>query len=206
MIAIDHLERSERFTMLSWAVAPRPIAWVSSMSLDGTRNLAPFSFFTIASTDPLVLMIAIEPRADGTPKDTLANVMATGQLVVHIVDVDRIAEVARTAEESEATFDELADLSLPTTDALVVDVPVVDDCIAVFECVLVETRRMGYETLVFARVVAARVDERVMAVRDRITPEAIRPLGRIGSTFTDAARIDAPQVRRRAQRCTGALR
>ncbi|GAB2652534.1 flavin reductase family protein [Kribbella swartbergensis] len=197
-VRVDELERMDRFAMLSWTLAPRPIAWVTSLGADGTRNLAPFSFFTVASTDPLVLMIAVEPRDDGGCKDTLANVVATGEFVVHIAPDDFVAEVARSAEDSDPSFDEIDDLALTTLDAAVVRPPLIDECIAAFECTLLETRQPGLETLVFGTVVAAHVADRLLDPDGRIRSAALRPLGRIGSVFTTVRQIDSRGARRHA--------
>jgi flavin reductase (DIM6/NTAB) family NADH-FMN oxidoreductase RutF len=195
-VRVDELERMDRFAMLSWTLAPRPIAWVTSLSAHGARNLAPFSFFTVASTDPLVLMIAIEPRDDGGSKDTLDNVVTTGEFVIHIAPDDFVSEVARSSEDSDPSFDEIADLALATTDAAVIRPPVIDECIAAFECTLLETRRPGRETLVFGTVVAAHVAEHLIDPDGRITSAALRPLGRIGSVFSTIRQIDACGVGR----------
>jgi flavin reductase (DIM6/NTAB) family NADH-FMN oxidoreductase RutF len=199
VITIDHLDQAARFATLSWMVAPRPIAWITSVNADGGDNLAPFSFFTIASTDPLVLMVAIEPREDGSRKDTLANVLATGQFVVHIAELGHLEAVARTGEDTPPELDELAELDLPTSAAAVVDAPVIDDCIAVFECELTETHRPGRETLVFGRVLTARVAEHLLLDTGRVNVAELRPLGRIGTGFTESVLLPPPP----AQRSTG---
>ncbi|MEM8559347.1 MAG: flavin reductase family protein, partial [Bacteroidota bacterium] len=80
---------AEVYKLLVSAVVPRPIAWVSTLSGDGVANLAPYSFFNVASIDPPVLMFApqMAPMPDGgtRTKDTLANLRATRECVVHIV-------------------------------------------------------------------------------------------------------------------------
>lgn len=73
------------YQLLTHAVSPRPIAWVSTRSPAGVVNLAPFSFFTVASISPPVLLFTqVNPR-DGHTKDTLRNLQANGECVVNIV-------------------------------------------------------------------------------------------------------------------------
>jgi flavin reductase (DIM6/NTAB) family NADH-FMN oxidoreductase RutF len=70
-----------------WLIAtivPRPIAWTSTLNEDGSANLAPFSFFTGASSDPPTCIISIS-RRDGEKKDTWRNIERTGEYVVHVV-------------------------------------------------------------------------------------------------------------------------
>ncbi|MDW8467053.1 MAG: flavin reductase [Chloroherpetonaceae bacterium] len=80
------------YKILIGSVLPRPIAWVSTVSKDGIDNLAPFSFFTVASANPPVLCFAPAIKSDvvgsrtvGVPKDTLINVRETGEFVVNVV-------------------------------------------------------------------------------------------------------------------------
>jgi len=83
----NDLSAKDAYALLISAIVPRPIAWVSTVDRDGRVNLAPFSFFTgICSRPPLLAVSIGQRRWQGTwqPKDTLANIEATGDLVVHI--------------------------------------------------------------------------------------------------------------------------
>jgi flavin reductase (DIM6/NTAB) family NADH-FMN oxidoreductase RutF len=79
------LGRRERSALVNGLVAPRPVAWVSSLAPDGSPNLAPFSFFGAFSFDPPTIGIGPGSR-QGVNKDSLANVRATGEFVVNLVD------------------------------------------------------------------------------------------------------------------------
>lgn len=86
----------EAHRLLSSIVAPRPIAWVSTLSPEGIPNLAPFSFFNAVAGSPPTVMIAISQRA-GQPKDTLRNIEATGEWVINMVDEAHAAAMNQTA-------------------------------------------------------------------------------------------------------------
>lgn len=86
------LDRRARNGLMNGLVAPRPIAWVSSIGPDGSRNLAPFSFFGAFSFDPPTIGIGPGSR-QGVNKDTLRNVKASGEMVINLVD-RRLAEIA----------------------------------------------------------------------------------------------------------------
>src|ERR1700716_4043623 len=73
------------YKLLIGAIVPRPIAFVSSLSPEGVRNLAPFSFFTGASANPPVICFSPMVRGNGSTKDTLNNIRETGEFVVNIV-------------------------------------------------------------------------------------------------------------------------
>src|SRR5579875_1021077 len=89
--AFDPAETSpaDTYKLLSGAVVPRPIAFVSSQDEAGVLNLAPFSFFTVASANPPVLCFSAavrEPKNGlAAHKDTLANIRATGEFVANVV-------------------------------------------------------------------------------------------------------------------------
>ncbi|MCA1694833.1 MAG: flavin reductase, partial [Actinobacteria bacterium] len=69
------LDPQSVYKLLIGSVVPRPIAWASTVSREGIRNLAPFSFFTVASRNPPMLCISVGPRPDGDlDKDTLSNI------------------------------------------------------------------------------------------------------------------------------------
>jgi flavin reductase (DIM6/NTAB) family NADH-FMN oxidoreductase RutF len=86
------VDRRDRNGLINGLIAPRPIAWVSSLSATGDANLAPFSFFGAFSFDPPVLGIGPGSR-QGTNKDSLRNIKATGEFVVNLVN-RQLAEVA----------------------------------------------------------------------------------------------------------------
>ena len=75
----------ESYRLLVAAVAPRPIALVSTVSTDGVRNLAPFSFFMAGGANPLSLAVSPLLNSRTEAKDTLENVRATGEMVVNVV-------------------------------------------------------------------------------------------------------------------------
>src|ERR1051326_1170017 len=84
-IRMADLNSVEAYDLLSSAVVPRPIAFVSTCELAGNLNLAPFSFFTIGGSNPPSIVYSPTLNADGQPKDTLRNVVDTGEFVVNTV-------------------------------------------------------------------------------------------------------------------------
>lgn len=86
------VDRRDRNGLINGLIAPRPIAWVSSLSATGDANLAPFSFFGAFSFDPPVIGIGPGSR-QGTNKDSLSNIKTSGEFVVNLVN-RQLAEVA----------------------------------------------------------------------------------------------------------------
>jgi flavin reductase (DIM6/NTAB) family NADH-FMN oxidoreductase RutF len=103
------LKTQEKYRLLNGGVTPRPIAWISTRSGDNIDNLAPYSFFTVASCNPPVLLYTqVTPRS-GIDKDTLQNLIETGECVVNIVNADLLTKMNMTSaslkmDESEFDF------------------------------------------------------------------------------------------------------
>jgi flavin reductase (DIM6/NTAB) family NADH-FMN oxidoreductase RutF len=106
---VSALENREKYRLLSGGVTPRPIAWISTQSLEHIDNLAPYSFFTVASCDPPVLLYTQVTQRSGIDKDTLKNLKATGECVVNIVNAELLDKMNKTSanlaiDESEFDF------------------------------------------------------------------------------------------------------
>ena len=108
----------EVYRALIEVVTPRPIAWVTTVDRQGRVNLAPFSFFNAFGANPPVVVFSPTLRRDGSKKDTLLNVEATGEFVLNAAVAPLAEAVNRTSAElphgqSEA---ELAGLALVASE------------------------------------------------------------------------------------------
>jgi flavin reductase (DIM6/NTAB) family NADH-FMN oxidoreductase RutF len=179
----DDLQGREAYFMLTSLVVPRPIAWVSTISTTGIRNVAPHSYFNAISSNPLIIHFT----STGV-KDSLTNARATGEFVVNIVSKDLVEEMNLTAANFPAEEDEFEWAGLEAVPSRFVAPPRVGASKAAFECRVVHIQELGNGSMVFGEVVAIVVDESVM--RDgRVDPALLEPIGRLGgSSYTDAAR------------------
>ena len=99
----------DNYRWLVGGVTPRPIAWISTQSADGVDNLAPYSFFSVASCNPPVLMFTQLHPKEGGNKDTLNNLLATRECVVNVVSAELASAMNQTcaalpSAQSEFTF------------------------------------------------------------------------------------------------------
>jgi len=105
---VEQLEIQQKYRLLSGGVTPRPIAWVSTQSKEGIDNLAPYSFFTVASCNPPVLLYTQVTQRSGLDKDTLQNLRDTGECVVNIVNASALEKMNMTSsnlDSGESEFD-----------------------------------------------------------------------------------------------------
>ncbi|MDP9887798.1 flavin reductase family protein [Pseudarthrobacter enclensis] len=162
------------YKFLTSVVVPRPIAWVSSTSAAGVDNLAPHSFFTVASVDPPVVQFTSVGE-----KDSLRNIEATGEFVVNLAPASLIQEVNATGTNFSADVDEFDAAGLSREPSTVVRPPRVKESPAVLECTLHQTIRVGDCVLVLGLVVHGSVSSRVLKGSH---PDAalLDPLSRLG--------------------------
>lgn len=165
-------------------IVPRPIAFVSTLSLEGTRNLAPFSFFTGISANPPAVCFAPTIRAsDGRKKDTLRNVEDTGQFVINVVSEDFAERMNVCSTEFPPEVDEFEASGLTPVPSDLVKPPRVGESRAAMECRLlqivhVSPRPLG-GSLVIGEVLRFHVEDALLA-DFRVDPDGLRAIGRMG--------------------------
>ena len=94
---VTELASQQKYHLLNGGVTPRPIAWISTRSHNNIDNLAPYSFFTVASCNPPVLLYTqVTPRS-GVDKDTLQNLLETGECVVNIANTPLLEKMNKTS-------------------------------------------------------------------------------------------------------------
>ncbi|WP_328945802.1 flavin reductase family protein [Streptomyces sp. NBC_00250] len=167
-------DRTSFYRLLTATVVPRPIAWVSTSSADGTDNLAPHSFFTIASVTPPVVQFTSVGR-----KDSLRNVEETGEFVVNLAPEGLFEQINATATDFPRGVSEFDACGVEREPSLRVKPPRVAGSPVALECELHSTLRIGDSTVVFGRVVHAAVDESVM-LDGHPEMALMRPLTRLG--------------------------
>ncbi len=174
----------EIYKLATTLIQPRPIALVSTLSADGLPNLAPFSFYNMVSANPPVVMFSPSIRRDGTGKDSLNNVEATGEFVVATVNEAIVECMNRCAFEYPPDVDEFGKSGLTPRPAKFVKPSLVSESPANIECELVEIKRFGREpgagSVVFGRIVAVHVDDEVLAGDGLADPARLKAVGRMG--------------------------
>lgn len=168
------LDRTAFYRLLTATVVPRPIAWVSTTAADGTDNLAPHSFFTIASVAPPVVQFTSVGR-----KDTLRNIEETGEFTVSLAPRHLWEEINATGTDFPRGVSEFDAVGLEREPSLRVKAPRVADSPVALECEVHSTLRIGDSTVVFGRVVHAVVEASALVDGH---PEITRlaPLSRLG--------------------------
>ncbi|MEO5653680.1 MAG: flavin reductase family protein [Marmoricola sp.] len=162
------------YKLLTSLVVPRPIAWVSTVDLDGRGNLAPHSFFTVASGRPPVVLFSSLGR-----KDTVRNIEATGEFVVNFSSESMLEQVNASSAPFEHGDDEAVELGISTESSQLVRPERVSASPASIECRLERIVEVGHALVVFGHVVAITVLDDVL--EDGLPAiERLRPVSRLG--------------------------
>ncbi|MDX2127447.1 MAG: flavin reductase family protein [Chloroherpetonaceae bacterium] len=193
--SIDPISISSQdlYKILIGSVLPRPIAWVSSKSKEGINNLAPFSFFTIASVKPPVLCFAPamkgarpENASVGGPKDTLNNIRDTKEFVVNIVSRSLVEPMNQTSYDYPPDVSEFVETGMSPIPSLKVQPPRVGESLINIECKLFQLIEIGTEpqggTLILGEIVHLHIDERVITDY-KIDMDVLDPIGRLGGLW-----------------------
>ncbi|MGE9267094.1 MAG: flavin reductase family protein [Verrucomicrobiales bacterium] len=131
---LDHLDPSDRYKILASLVVPRPIAWITTLNLEGKVNAAPFSFFNVFGTNPPLVIFAPGNRDAHTPKDTALNIRQTHEFVVNLVSPELGAAMAASAAPLPHGVNELEGLDLSLTPSDLVAPPRISEAPASLEC------------------------------------------------------------------------
>jgi flavin reductase (DIM6/NTAB) family NADH-FMN oxidoreductase RutF len=198
------LDQSARYRLLIALVAPRPIAFVSTVDRAGRLNLAPFSFFSGLGSEPMTALFCPANRPDGREKDSLANAKPAaeggcGEFVINAAVEAYAREVAAAGEPLPLGQSEFELTGLAPAPSTAVRPPRVARAPWAFECRTLEVRRYapgqpGGANLVVGRIVHVHLDDALLDAGGRVDPARLAPIGRLGGiTYCTARqRFDVP--------------
>jgi flavin reductase (DIM6/NTAB) family NADH-FMN oxidoreductase RutF len=192
------LRARDAYRLMTDLVAPRPIAWVSTVDERGRSNLAPFSYFQAICSAPATVVLGFGWHSDGRPKDTLRNILATRELTINHVS-ESVAEAMNMTSGSfpaEISEWEVAgagpDDPLASEPSSVVQPRRVAGALAALECKLVHAIPLGHgragrpsSTLVVAEILVFSVAKGLMHKDEAghllpIDPAQLAAVGRLG--------------------------
>ena len=190
----QQIDQKAIYKLLTGAVIPRPIGWISSISPDGIPNLAPFSFFNAVGDDPPHVMFSTV-RPNDINKDTLNNVLATKQFVVNMVTEETVERMNMTSQTVAADVNEFELAGLTPIASVKVKPPRVKESPINFECELVhhytlENHKFGGAVILVGKIVMFHFDESVLLDDFKIDMDSYRPVARLaGSNYSKLGEV-----------------
>jgi len=181
-IPASSLNWDQTYKLMTGAIVPRPIAWVTTVSPEGVVNAAPFSAFTLLSQDPpIVLFQALEGERE---KDTARNARLTREFVVNIPNLPLLEPMHQCSAALPPEESEVEHFNIATTPSLTVQPPRIAAAPICFECRLIMHFPIGREPhVVFIGEVVHFFVRDDLYEDGRIDQQRLQPIGRIGGPW-----------------------
>ncbi|HEY8506574.1 MAG TPA: flavin reductase family protein [Gemmataceae bacterium] len=187
LIDVSQASVVEVYHALVGIVTPRPIAWVTSLDAEGRVNLAPFSFFNAFGSNPPVVVFSPTRRRDGSRKDTLLNVEATGEFVLNAAVAPLAEKVNLSSKELPHGESEVELTGLTTVPSLRVKPPRVAESPVHMECKVRQILPVGEgplaANLVVGEVLLIHISDSVLGENGRVDPRKLRTIARLGGDW-----------------------
>ena len=185
---LKNLTPSEIQNYLQHAVAPRPIAFASTIDKEGNVNLSPFSFFNLFSSNPPIVIFSPARRVrDNTTKHTLQNVLAVAEVVINIVDYNMVQQMSLASCEFAKGENEFVKAGFTEEKATMVKPPMVKESKIKLECKVIEVKPLGTEggagNLVICEVLYMHIDESILDENKKIVQTKMQHIARLGGDW-----------------------
>jgi flavin reductase (DIM6/NTAB) family NADH-FMN oxidoreductase RutF len=178
------------------AVAPRPIAFASTVDKGGNVNLSPFSFFNVFGTNPPVLVFSPSRRVrDNTTKHSLDNVLEVPEVVINMVSFSMVEQMSLASTEYEKGVNEFVKSGFSEASSILVKPPRVKEAPVAFECKVLQVLPIGEgggsANLVICEVLLAHISEEILDENAQISPQKLDAVARMGGDWYCRAHGDA---------------
>jgi flavin reductase (DIM6/NTAB) family NADH-FMN oxidoreductase RutF len=189
------ISQPDLHSYLLGVIAPRPIAWASTVDHEGNVNLAPYSFFNVFSSNPAVLILSPALPRNGQLKHTLTNVQETGELVVNIVNFPVVEQMSLSSTAYPKGVNEFVKAGLTEQESEYIQPPRVRESIASFECKLNRVISLGDEpgagNLILCEVILGHISDDILDSQGKPDPFKADLVGRMGGDWYARAQGEA---------------
>jgi flavin reductase (DIM6/NTAB) family NADH-FMN oxidoreductase RutF len=187
-IDASSLTPAEMQVYLHYAIAPRPICFVSTINKNGEVNLSPFSFFNVFSVNPPICVFSPTSRArDNTTKHTLENVLEVPECVINVVNYDMVQQTYLTSMDYKKGVNEFSKAGFTELASETVKPPRVAESTVQLECVVNDVIKLGKNggagNLVIAEVKRIHISEAILDDNGKIDPHKIDLVARLGGDW-----------------------
>ena len=182
------LDTKEVHKILLSSVAPRPIAFASTVDLKGNVNLSPFSYFNVFSSNPPILIFSPSRRVrDNTTKHTLENAKETKEVVINVVNYSIVEQMSQTSREYDKGVTEFVETGLTEVPSLKVKPPRVLESPISFECTVDNIVSLGESggagQLIIAKVIQIHINKDYLDTEGNIDSEKLELVARMGGDW-----------------------
>lgn len=189
-MVVDPLQFSvtERQTLLNNMVAPRPIALVSTINQKGKSCLSAFSYFSVCSVHPPVVVFSATNRVkNGAVTNSVENVMEIPEAVIHILEQEQLDQVNLITADFENSIDKFRKAGFTKEPATIVSPPMVKECRMKMECKVTDIRALGHEggagNLIICEILRIHIADSIVTTETKIDTGQVHFAGRIGGNL-----------------------
>ncbi|RBQ31324.1 hypothetical protein CRU92_07675 [Arcobacter sp. FW59] len=176
----ENVNELNRYKIMSGSIVPRPIAWIVTED-NGVLNAAPFSYFIPISTSPALVIVAIGKKDDGSPKDSLANILKTKKATICFPNKDNIEQVQKCAMQLSKDESEIEKFEIDVRKELEDYPPMIISTQTALFCEYYDTYKVeGDTTPVILKINYQYIEDGRINERNHTNIESI---GRVGVTF-----------------------
>lgn len=186
MLTLNPKELESRvfYSYLTGTVAPRPIAFASTIDSAGNVNLSPFSFFNIMGINPPLLVFAPNNRGrDGSKKDTTLNLSEVPEVAINMVDYAMVQQMSLSSVEYPKGVNEFIKSGFTPEPSLLIKPPRVKESPAQFECKVIETKAIGTMNLYICEIIMAHFSEDIIGQNGKIDQRKTDWVARMGADW-----------------------
>ncbi|HRD57399.1 MAG TPA: flavin reductase family protein [Ferruginibacter sp.] len=188
ILNIKDLSPAEAQNYLQHAIAPRPIAFASTIDKAGNVNLSPFSFFNLFSSNPPVVIFSPARRVrDNSTKHSLQNVQELPEVVINIVDYNMVQQTSLASCEYPKGMNEFIKAGFTQEKATMVSPPMVKESKVKLECKVLEVKPLGTAggagNLVICEVLCMHIDESILDADKKIDQTKLQHVARLGGDW-----------------------
>lgn len=182
------LDTSQVHKILLTAVAPRPIAFASTIDTKGNINLSPFSFFNVFSANPPIMIFSPARRVkDNTTKHTLENVKEVKEVVINVVNFPMVEQMSLSSTEYDKEVNEFVKTGLTQIPSVKIKPPRVAESPVSFECIVNDIVELGDQggagNLIIARVVYIHINNEYLDQAGNLDTKKLDLVARLGGSW-----------------------
>jgi flavin reductase (DIM6/NTAB) family NADH-FMN oxidoreductase RutF len=182
------IKTAELHGLLLGAIAPRPIAFASTIDKKGNVNLSPFSFFNVFGANPPILIFSPARRGrNNTTKHSYENVKEVAEVVINIANYPMVEQMSLASTEYDKGVNEFTKAGFTEAKSTKVKPPRVAESPVAFECKVNQVIETGEDggagNLVICEVIHIHLNEEILDENGKIDPFKLDPIGRLGGNW-----------------------
>ncbi len=192
IIDLENTNPREFYAHATSLIAPRPIAFASTIDLEGNVNLSPFSFFNFVGIDPPILVFSPNRKGkDNSQKDTTLNLHQVPEVVINLVDYSMVQQMSLSSCEYPKGTNEFLKAGFNEEKSLKIKPPRVKESPVSLECKVLEIKEYGTANIIICEILLAHINDSLLGENGKIDQQKTDWVARMGADWYAHIRPEA---------------